>query len=91
MVEAVRKGYWPADAQTLKKMLETYTDIVNQHDVVTDNEKFTEFVKNQAAGFGLAPLLPGSTQATVNAAGQQQVSGQKLAQVEQKSKDSEHD
>lgn len=91
MVEAVRKGYWPADAQTLKKMLETYTDIANQHDVVTDNEKFTEFVKNQAAGFGLAPLLPGSTQASVNAAGQQQVSGQKLAQVEQKSKDSEHD
>lgn len=91
MVEAARKGYWPADAETLKKMLKTYTEIANQHDVVTDNEKFTEFVKQQAAGFGLAPLIPGSTQASIKPSGQQQVSGQKLEQVEQKSEDIEQD
>lgn len=86
MLEAVRKGYWQADAETLKKMLETYTEIANQHDVVTDNETFTEFVKEQNAGFGLAPLVPGQAAPelanSVNSASQQ-VSGQKLEQVEQ--------
>jgi len=86
MLEAVRKGYWQADAETLKKMLETYTEIANRHDVVTDNETFTEFVKEQNSGFGLAPLVPGQAAPelanSVSSAGQQ-VSGQKLEQVEQ--------
>jgi len=86
MLEAVRKGYWQADAETLKKMLETYTEIANQHDVVTDNETFTEFVKEQNAGFGLAPLVPGQAApelANSVSSASQQVSGQKLEQVEQ--------
>ena len=86
MLEAVRKGYWQADAETLKKMLETYTEIANQHDVVTDNEPFTEFVKEQNAGFGLAPLVPGQAApelANSVSSASQQVSGQKLEQVEQ--------
>lgn len=86
MLEAVRKGYWQADAKTLKKMLETYTEIANQHDVVTDNETFTEFVKEQNAGFGLAPLVPGQAApelANSVSSASQQVSGQKLEQVEQ--------
>jgi len=86
MLEAVRKGYWQADAETLKKMLETYTEIANQHDVVTDNEIFTEFVKEQNAGFGLAPLVPGQAApelANSVSSASQQVSGQKLEQVEQ--------
>lgn len=86
MLEAVRKGYWQADAETLKKMLETYTEIANQHDVVTDNETFTEFVKEQNAGFGLAPLVPGQAApelANSASSASQQVSGQKFEQVEQ--------
>ena len=86
MLEAVRKGYWQADAETLKKMLETYTEIANRHDVVTDNETFTEFVKEQNAGFGLAPLVPGQAApelANSVSSASQQVSGQKLEQVEQ--------
>ena len=86
MLEAVRKGYWQADAETLKKMLETYTEIANQHDVVTDNETFTEFVKEQNTGFGLAPLVPGQAApelANSVSSASQQVSGQKLEQVEQ--------
>ena len=35
MLEATRKGYWAPDAETLKKMLETYTELANKHDVVT--------------------------------------------------------
>ncbi|WP_133406490.1 cobaltochelatase subunit CobN [Parashewanella tropica] len=85
MLEATRKGYWTPDAETLKKMLETYTELANKHDVVTDNEKFTEYVQEQNAGFGLAPLAPGQAAPNANAASQaatQQVTGQKLEQVE---------
>lgn len=86
MLEAVRKGYWPADAETLKKMVETYTELANQYDVATDNEKFTDYVGEQALGFGLAPLM---TAQTINnnpiAVAPQEVSGQKLEQVEKAS------
>ncbi|GAB2884344.1 cobaltochelatase subunit CobN [Microbulbifer echini] len=85
MLEAVRKGYWPADAETLKKMVETYTELANQYDVATDNEKFSDFVSEQALGFGLTPLL--SNQAindvAASTAEPQQVSGQKLEQVQE--------
>ncbi len=82
MLEATRKGYWAPDAETLKKMLETYTELANKHDVVTDNEKFTEYVQTQNVGFGLAPLAPGQTAPDVSSAqskaATQQVQGQKL-------------
>ena len=48
MLEAARKDYWQADEATLKKMLETYIDLANRFDVVTDNDKFNEFVKTRA-------------------------------------------
>ncbi|WP_445356938.1 cobaltochelatase subunit CobN [Microbulbifer sp. ANSA002] len=85
MLEAVRKGYWPADAETLRKMVETYTELANQHDVATDNEKFTDFVNQQALGFGLAPLVSGQTVDNVaaSAPASQQVSGQKLEEVKE--------
>ncbi|WKD48605.1 cobaltochelatase subunit CobN [Microbulbifer spongiae] len=87
MLEAVRKGYWPADAQTLKKMLETYTELANRHDIATDNETFTEYVNTQALGFGLTPLLNGQAPDPVSAstAATSEVSGQKLEQVEKPS------
>ncbi len=86
MLEAVRKGYWQADPTTLKKMLETYTDIANLHDVVTDNKTFTEYVQQQNVGFGLAPLVAGQAMpevASLKAVNTEQVSGQKLEEVEQ--------
>ncbi|WP_444945259.1 cobaltochelatase subunit CobN [Microbulbifer sp. VTAC004] len=85
MLEAVRKGYWPADAEMLRKMVETYTELANQHDVATDNEKFTDFVNQQALGFGLAPLVSGQTVDNVanSAPASQQVSGQKLEEVKE--------
>lgn len=83
MLEAVRKGYWPADEETLRKMLETYTEIANKYDVFTDNEKFRDYVNQQAAGFGLAPLAAAMTTPAAAANMAQQVSGQKLEQVQQ--------
>mgnify|MGYP000147379266 FL=1 len=87
MLEANRKGYWPTDEETLKKMLETYTDLANRYDVVTNNDKFTEFVETQNAGFGLAPLAPAMAvppaEVQANPAqATQQVTGQKLEQVQ---------
>ena len=84
MIEAVRKGYWQADEETLKKMVETYTEIAAEFDVATDNEKFNEYMDTTAAGFGLAPLSQALAQALAQPANPQaaqatqQVSGQKL-------------
>ena len=83
MLEAVRKGYWQADEQTIKKMVATYIEIASEFDVVTDNDKFTEYMDTNAVGFGLMPLSKALAQALAQAqqANQtQQVSGQKLAE-----------
>jgi len=89
MLEAVRKGYWNTDAATIQKMVDTYTDLANTHDIETDNKKFTDYINEQAAGFGLAPLMTALAQSqmstTSTAAQKQQVSGQQLQQVEQTS------
>lgn len=88
MLEAVRKGYWPADPETLKKMVETYSELAQEFDVATDNQKFTDFVNEKAAGFGLNPLMAKALEsaapdlAAAPQAATQQVSGQKLEQVQ---------
>src|SRR5690606_1071918 len=84
MLEAVRKGYWQADAQTLKRMLEEYQDLASRYDVFTDNQKFKDFVARQAAGFGLAPLVSAPSAAN-EAIGAQQVQGQELKEVQKDS------
>lgn len=85
MLEAVRKGYWQADQESIKKMVETYTEIASEFDVATDNEKFNEYMDNTAAGFGLLPLSQALAQAQAQvtppaqaANASQQVTGQKL-------------
>ncbi|WP_448548024.1 cobaltochelatase subunit CobN [Thalassotalea fusca] len=85
MLEAVRKGYWQAEPETVKKMMETYTELAAEFDVATDNEKFNAYMDAQAAGFGLTPLSQALAQAlaqptAVTAPATQQVSGQKLAE-----------
>lgn len=95
MLEAVRKGYWQADQETIKKMVETYTELASEFDVATNNEKFNEYMDSTAVGFGLTPLSQALAEALakpdVAAASQaQQVSGQKLeeqAKTEQVEKD----
>jgi len=86
MLEAVRKDYWQADQETLQKMIDTYTELANKYDVVTDNDKFNEYVNTQAAGFGLAPILSALPEVAPEAAASaqtQKVQGQKLEQVTQ--------
>ena len=93
MIEAVRKGYWQADQATLKKMVETYTEIAAEFDVATDNEKFNEYMDSTAAGFGLTPLTQALANALANSVPQpvnpqtqqnsQQVTGQKLEEQAQ--------
>ena len=83
MLEAVRKGYWQADEETLKKMVETYTEIAAEFDVASQNEKFNEYMDATAAGFGMTPLSQALANAMANAQAAsmpqtQQVQGQKL-------------
>jgi len=93
MLEAVRKGYWQADSETIKKMVATYTELAAEFDVATDNDKFSEYVDTQAVGFGLTPLsdalkqmqLPETqvqppVEQTWAQAQTEQVTGQKLEQ-----------
>ena len=86
MLEAVRKGYWEADEETLKKMLEAYTGLANRHDLFSSNVVFKDYVNQQATGFGLAPLAaPAAAAAAAEpaaAAQTQNVTGQQLEQVE---------
>jgi len=58
MLEANRKDYWQADEETLKKMVERFTELANKHDLFIDNDKLREYVGQQVAGFGLNLTLP---------------------------------
>jgi len=93
MLEAVRKGYWQADEETIKKMVETYSELATTFDVATDNVKFNEYMDAAAIGFGMMPLSEALAQAAAQAQIQppvpqadshtekqhtEQVSGQKL-------------
>jgi len=57
MLEAVRKEYWQADAQTVAELAQRWQELSQRFDVVSENEKFREFVR-QAAGFGLNAGAP---------------------------------
>ncbi|MDP7591391.1 MAG: cobaltochelatase subunit CobN [Litorilituus sp.] len=62
MLEAERKGYWKTDEKTIKTMVKTYAELAKEFDVITDNNKFNDNLKAQAAGFGLSAQLPDSMQ-----------------------------
>lgn len=84
MLEANRKDYWKADAQTLESIIERYQELLNKHDLLVKNEQMREFIQDQAAGFGLNVTLPAPEVASnVSAPQTQQVEGQKLEKVEQ--------
>ncbi|KGJ96212.1 cobaltochelatase subunit CobN [Colwellia psychrerythraea] len=88
MLEAVRKGYWDADEETIKKMVETYSELATQFDVATDNVKFNEYMDSAAVGFGMMPLSEALAQTLAQpevpppaeeaSQATEQVSGQKL-------------
>ncbi len=53
MLEAVRKGYWEAPEDVVRALVETHEEIAKTHDLNVRNEKFADFVKAKASGFGL--------------------------------------
>lgn len=53
ILEANRKGYFKTDEKTLKKLVELYKQLQENHKVKTYNTKFKDFVDNKAIGFGL--------------------------------------
>jgi cobaltochelatase CobN len=98
MIEAIRKGYWEASDETLRELVEVYTEIAAKHDVYTENRTFAQFVADKAAGYGIS-AAPAPDQASSAATPPpeganepqpqgEQVSGQKLEEVSQEVQDS---
>jgi len=81
MLEANRKEYWEADADTLKAMMERYQELVNKHDLVVDNDKLREYLGEQAQGFGLDMTLP-AVETPAQAVDMQEASAKPVEQVE---------
>lgn len=97
MIEAIRKGYWEASDETLRELVEVYTEVAEAHDVYTENRTFAQFVADKAVGYG-ASSAPAPDQASSAATPPpegankpqpqgEQVSGQKLEEVSQQMPD----
>ena len=103
MLEANRKGYWEASDETLKEIVERFSELTNRHDLFVDNEKLREYFDATAAGFGLDVALPQIDPAAALSANDQQqlaqdssqqsqqVEGQKLEKVEAANSEQEWD
>jgi cobaltochelatase CobN len=59
MLEAVRKEYWEAPAETVKELKERYRQLAGKYDVVSENKAFREFVD---VGYGMDALAGGACQ-----------------------------
>ncbi|MNZ62772.1 Aerobic cobaltochelatase subunit CobN [compost metagenome] len=86
MLEAARKEYWSADAQTLEQLAQRWQELAEKHGASSENSKFLEFVEKAAAGYGLqspaaqADAAPAeqAEAAPQNEADTQQVSGMRM-------------
>lgn len=80
MLEANRKGYWRADAATLKELVEVVEDAMRRHDFRPLNDKVLPFVEQlKGAGYGLDFVAPAPGKL---AAQPPQVEGQRLEKQE---------
>lgn len=80
MLEAVRKGYWQTDAETLRELVEVVEDAIQRFDFQPMNEKVMPFVgqlKLEGYGLDFVELAPGK-----QAALPPRVEGQLLEKVE---------
>ena len=82
MLEATRKEYWAASEETVKELVETYIELAQKHDVFSKNETFEEYVNEQAAGYGLAPLTPLAPAMQAQPVDAPQSSSQQKTQIE---------
>ena len=76
MVETVRKGYWKADADTEKRLLEEYVQSVNRHGVgcaehTCGNPRLQQYVMERGLSAGIpVPDLEGFKQEMEKATGE---------------------
>ncbi|SMB21094.1 putative Cobaltochelatase [Sterolibacterium denitrificans] len=76
MLEANRKGYWQADAATLKELVEVVEDAMRRHGFEPMNEKVMPFVEQlKSSGYGLDFVTPAPGKV---AAQPPQIEGQRL-------------
>lgn len=80
MLEAVRKGYWRTDAETLRELVEVVEDAMRRFDFQPMNEKvmpFAEQLKREGYGLDFVAPAPGKQAALAP-----RVEGQLLEKVE---------
>lgn len=65
MLEAARKEYWQADAATLQQLAERWQELAERHDIRSENAKFSEYLGQAVAGFGLS--APANVQSNAEA------------------------
>ncbi len=82
MLEAVRKGYWDAPAETRQQLIERWDELRKNHKANTGAEQTVEFIQAQAAGFGLNLQADATPAESAADAASQTVQGQVLEQVQ---------
>ena len=93
MLEAVRLGYWQADAKTVAKLKERYKELQKEFNVKSYNEKFKALLESdKVSGFGLAKPIVAKLEAMkmeksmaskkLQNTPTQKVTGQKLEEVQ---------
>ncbi|WP_445376323.1 cobaltochelatase subunit CobN [Niveispirillum fermenti] len=79
MVEAIRKGYWDASAQTRAELAQRWQELADQTGTQATAVQTSNFIETMAAGFGLDAGVAGATAASADAAS---VQGQVMRQVQ---------
>ncbi len=76
MIEAVRKDFWDASDETKQQLLKAYIEQVNKHQFTPASKTLSDFVNQQAPGFGLMPLTAANPQQSAQSEAQPQASGE---------------
>ncbi|WP_223115538.1 cobaltochelatase subunit CobN [Luteimonas suaedae] len=63
MLEAVRKGYWDADAQTRRELAQRWQALTAEHGADAGAQATREFIEQVASGFGLEAGAPVQSEA----------------------------
>ena len=97
MVETVRKGYWKADADTQKKLLEEYVESVNKYgasgaETTSGNARLQKYVMEQGKLAGIpVPALEKFSKVMEQSAGRSVVAAAKDAEAFGKKNDARED
>lgn len=81
MLEAVRKGYWDAPDEVVRKLVETHQEIARSRDLLVENKKFAEFIAEKAAGYGLLAATKPEAQPEQQAEPQPVASAEKVSGI----------